>query len=377
MKTYDVVVIGAGASGVFCALNIEGSVLILEKQQKPMLKLLKTGNGKCNLSNLDLDIKNYNTDKIEEIIKNKNQTINFLNDIGIFHTTIEKRVYPYNFSAKAVVKTFEKKINSKNNIKLKNSEEVIKVEEIDGIFKLTTNSYSYFARKIVYAIGTEAGYDNAYENKNILARHNITEFKCSLSPIKSKDELFKNLFGLRLKARVTVFKKNSVLYSEYGEIQFKREGLTGIPILQASSYLARSKAEKIEINFLEGIDKNYFIKSEAEENTDCILDNRLLNNAKKIIKNNSAKDIFDFLSEYEIKNIEPYSKSQAQVFSGGIELDEIDFSNMKSKKYHDCYIIGEVLNVDGLCGGYNLQWAWSSALQAAIDINKELSGKRK
>lgn len=387
---YDVVIIGAGPAGIICASNIKENnkklnVLILEKNDKLGKKLSMTGNGRCNLGNLDTNINNYfsnsSLDNFKDSLKS-NEYLEYIKKIGILIKEEDKRLYPYSNQAITICKTFERYLNYLG-VKIKYNYEVLNVKKENDIFIINNDIKS---KNIVIATGglsypktgsTGTGYD-------ILKSfgHKIEKIYPSLTYLNTNYKYIKELQGVRFDSIVSLSINNKIIDKEKGQVQFTKDALSGICVFNLSrnvkKYLEENKKVKLILNLVPDYSKNEikdyinpFKKIEIEDVLSGILNNKLaLVIAKELklygkkIKELTNKDFEHLLynlhnMEFNITNVGDISSSQVTV--GGVSLDEFT-SNLESKKVKGLYAIGEVLDVDGKCGGYNLSWAFTSGL---------------
>ncbi len=395
---YDFIIIGGGASGMMASISLKEmgkTVCILEKNEKLGKKLFITGKGRCNLTNFS-DVKSH----IENIVTNSkfmlsslsrftpNQTIEFFNSIGL-KTKIERgnRVFPTSDKSSDVIKVLSNKINSLN-VDVKLNTEVISVKKDNNIFNiLCKNDIKYTSYNVVVATGgvsypltgsTGFGYEIA-KSFGI----NVTNLKPALVPIILKDDV-KSLQGIVLKnVKVYCEKYNS----EIGEILFTDKGVSGPLILSISSRL--NKLENLQgkilsIDLKPGLSIQMLEnKFERELKSDEFKNKYISNYLKTLMPSNFVKffmkklELNDttskFLNKSDIEKIFKGLKSLNLVIdkldnisngiitSGGVDCKEISPKNMESKKVDGLYFIGEVIDVDALTGGFNLQIAWSTA----------------
>lgn len=375
MEKFDVIVIGGGASGCYCALNcLSKNVAIIESDEKLAKKLLITGNGRCNITNLNCSKKFYNQDIQEYLSQHTPQdAITFFEELGLtFYVDHENRIYPNSNSAKNIVDIINFHIN-KNDIKSFCNQKVVAIKPQNEGYFVQTNQDIFFAKKIVVATGTSF--------LPVLDKLDIKSTKLfpSLVALKTKQKT-KRLDGVKVSNCKVTCVCNGKTAGEFGEVLFKSEGLSGICIFDLSCIFARQKTfnGKISINLL----PNYTVEAltkilNKNKNIFDTVQNMLCGFLHKEIGievafRNGLDSSYPCkrLSDMQIINIaktincldfdiiDTYANNQ--VVSGGIKLDELT-THLESKKYKGLYFCGEICDVDGNCGGYNLQWAWTSA----------------
>lgn len=338
-----VAIIGAGALGLFLGnyLNKHGIDFKIFNDGKIAKKLLASGNGRCNLGNVNLNPSFYHNPKYVEFLNVKDDVYNFLEELGIY-TKIdnEGRMYPLSESSKSVC-----------NILLKNISNRIIDEKITTISK-SKNKYYLNSNgpfdKIVLAIGSNASTNdnNFYE---LLDNLNLKyqKFMPSLVGFKTYENL-KSISGEKSSGSISLYQNDKLIYQENGKFIFKEDGINGICVMNISSYYERLKNKNncyFKIDFYPDMNKFNSIEGLFTPN---------------LYKYISSKNID--IHNFVLKIKDTYPLNTAQVGFGGILLDEINFNNLTLKKDKNIYAGGEILNIDGICGGYNLYFAFSTAL---------------
>ena len=389
-----VFIIGGGASGLVSAIKIHEQnhdVTILEQNSKLGKKLLVTGNGHCNYWNDFQDISKYhsnNIDLFKEIFdKQKDKVLNFFDSLGIIPKIKNGYYYPFSNQATSILNALINKIEEEK-IKVICNEQVINIKKSDNIFIITTNNNVYKCDKVVISTGSKAFIKNQYLGYEFAKdfNHQIIKPEPSLVALVGNDNYYHYWDGVRAEAKVSLIVDNKLIKEELGEIQFSNYGISGICIFNLSTYLDFNKDNVIKINFVPWYKNNNF--------------KEWLNNQNKKLTNYSLKQILEGFLNYKIVNlifkllnIDEKAKwedidqdklvnyltsfpfipvktkefSNAQTTKGGIPLNEIDINTMESKLVKGLYFTGEILDVNGDCGGYNLGFAWMSALQIKID----------
>ncbi|MFI3329520.1 MAG: aminoacetone oxidase family FAD-binding enzyme [bacterium] len=371
----NVAIIGAGASGVMTALSIKENnnlinVDLYEKEEKILKKLAATGGGKCNLGNKDIKPSYFNNEKyITNFMNyNVNSYLEYFNKYNLKITSDNNLLFPYSKTASMVINFFKERLEiTKVNVLL--NKEVTNINFKDK----TINNKKYDA--IVIAIGSKAlNNNNVYKllNKDF----DITNLKQSLVGFTSNQ--IKDMKEVRQQAKVSLIRKQNNVITQTGEIQFKNDGISGICIMNLSAKFEEN--DYIEIDFFPKDDINDIINCIKNKNyttTNCFkysLDNKII----KLIKCNERK--IDELTDDElIKFINLYKKFRlnvdglydykfSQVVRGGVNLSEVN--EFESVKYKKVFFTGEILDIDALCGGYNLWFAFNSAMKVGEEICK-------
>ena len=360
-KCYDTAmkigIVGAGASGVFLAIRLKEShpsfdVTLIERNDKILKKVLVTGNGRCNYANTGDLTDKYNNSYANKLLNEftPNDIIKAFDNFGVHPTHIDELVFPTSLSAQTVVLMMNKRIEQLG-IKVFVNEKVIDFQKKNNQFFVKTDNQEFIFDKLVLSSGGKSypqlGTDGTVIN--ILNKHGyqIKELSPTLCPIKVKENT-KKISGQRVKSRVTLCHENNNVYQEDGEVLFKDDGLSGIVILNISS----------RINRLNNL-----------RNVQIVLD--LAPNYQEIKKEKYEEYVSPKVAEYLLANNLDihhlafsfkafYDYQIAEVSHGGLALEEVSDS-LESKKEKGLYFTGELLDVDGMCGGYNLMFAFASA----------------
>lgn len=405
-----IVIIGGGISGFTSAINAKtnnNEVIILEGQDKPLKKLLITGNGKCNYFNEEFIPSKYhsfNEELLKNIIslENKNKILTFFKSIGIIPRIKENYYYPYSNQAISVKNSFLKEIENKN-IKLKLNSYVKDIKKENDKFLVYYNNDVLVCDELIISTGGKSypktGSDGLGYNLSKKLGHTINKTLPALVGLKCKEPFLKKLNGVRSNATVSLFINDKLIKSEIGEVQFTNYGLSGICIFNLSSISSRSISEnkkvKISINFLDKLKikniksfQEFIFSSEynfKKEKVSYFLDNLLnykLTNVilekTKIERNklvsklsdNEINMLFENLFSFTMNIIDTNNFESAQITTGGVSLYEINLLTFESKIVSNLYLTGEVLDIDGDCGGYNISFAVLSGILAGESVKK-------
>jgi len=398
-KVYDVCIIGAGFSGLVLAIKLARAgllVCLVELNRMVGRRILSTGNGRCNFTNSRMGAQYYYSNhSLDFISDNHNDLRQFLNELGVYDKDLDGYYYPITNQAKTVREALENEI-SFLGIDVLLDNRVTEVSKAD-LFKVTTTRTIVNAKKVCVASGglaaatlgsSKIGYKIAQSFKM-----KTTKLSPALVGVKSSSQCLKELAGVRASGVVS-YKD----YSCEGEIQFNKDSVSGYPIMCISRFIGFDELDKklsdLRIDFIP------YLSSEAlkeeltkrfKRNPKAAILNALVGlcNEKAIEQVVSYSRIYgdttvDCLDEEDLENLVYFFKNftiavdgtkgfdNAQVTAGGVDLSEIDTSSMESLKCKGLYFTGEVLDVDGICGGYNLNWAYTSADIASKSIIKEL-----
>ena len=405
-----IVVIGGGISGFTSAINAKNDnneIIILEGKESPLKKLLITGNGRCNYFNEEFIPSKYhssNEDILKDLItqENKIKILNFFENIGIVPRIKDGYYYPYSNQAVSVKNSFLKEIDNKN-IKIKLNSYVKDIKKENDKFLVFCNNETIICDKVIISTGgksySKTGSDGFGYNMCEKLGHTINKTLPGLVGLKCEGSFFKKLNGVRSKATVSLFINDKFVEKEIGEVQFTNYGLSGICIFNLSSLVSRALEEKekvkISINFLEDLAinnkddfKEFFLSmnsnllnriiSDFLDNllnyklTNVILDRTRMNGDKLLSEftENEINVLGKNLLYFSVNVIDTNGYDMAQVTTGGVSLCEIDPLTFQSKLIPGLYLTGEVLDVDGICGGYNIAFAVLSGIIAGESVKK-------
>ena len=374
MKKYKTIIIGCGASGIMCAINANGdNIAVIDMATKPGKKILVTGNGRCNLTNVNLDSTHYNKN-IDKYLKrfNVDDTLKFFNNLGLeYYHDEEGRVYPISNSAKSVVDVLVNKLEGKVDLFC---EHVVEdVNRDNNLFKIKTNKEDFECEKLVISSG-------GYSLNNIIKSLNIDYLSNCPSLVSLRcDNVRKELTGIKVSNVLVSATNGKEFVKEMGEVLFKENGLSGIVIFNLSTLFARNKEFKgnVIIDLLPRITEKELINKLTKRMNLNVKMSRFFvgmfqNALADEILRMSKIDTNINSDKLQVKQIEDLVKviknmtfnvvgcfDNNQVYSGGVDLNCLD-DNLMSKIIPNLYFCGEVCDVDGVCGGYNLQWAWTS-----------------
>lgn len=398
-------IIGGGASGMAAALaaaeNEKAQVVLLERQARVGRKLLATGNGRCNLTNRKANGESYhgNAPSFAQPALEAfpvEATLNWFRSLGLYTVTEESgRVYPYSDQANSVVDVLRLAL-MKPNIRLITGFDVKKAAYKDGEFHLTDGTETVVCDKLIVACGGLAGskLGGTMSGYQLLAKfgHRSTRLRPALVQMKTDWNGIAALKGVRANCHARILHNGNCHAESTGEVQFTDYGLSGPVIFEISRDACQEKGEWLcRLDLLpdweeEMLKVELLRRRESELPVDelltGILHNRLgrvltraagVKNAK-ICAELTDREIWDVccaVKAFDISLKEPMGMDSAQVTAGGVLTHDFDPNTMQSRLIPGLYACGEVLDIDGDCGGYNLQWAWSSGRCAGIHAGKE------
>jgi len=382
--------IGGGASALMCACFVEpkNELVIIEKNEKVGKKILATGNGRCNLTNLNMYKCSYNQN-VDRFLNrfNGKDVLSFFRQIGLeVYADEQGRVYPLSNSAISVLDVLKNYISLKPNVILKTETQVVKIEKNNNYFN------------VVYSNGTQEIFDSVIIGSGNLATEQLFSsfdikfkpFLPSLCALKTAKQ--KNLAGVRVSNVKVSCKLNNQNFEEIGEVLFRDDGISGIVIFNLSAFMARQNeyATEVILDYMPTISeedlfellitrqkklKNYVIDEFLTGFFHKAINYEILKRANLNLQNNvqsltiqQLKTITNLIKNFKITTIGAHTNNQ--VACGGVLLSELDF-NLQAKNIQNLYFMGEVIDVDGICGGYNLQWAWTSGYVVAQNLNNK------
>ena len=403
-EQFDVVIIGGGAAGLMAAISAAragAKVVILEHKEKTGKKILSTGNGKCNYTNGKQDIACYRSEHPDFVIPVFEQfgfpeTVAFFEEIGVTPKVKNGYYYPASEQATAVLEVLRLEANYLR-VKEVCQCEIKSIKQSDDGFFLGTSTGDYVGKSVIFATGLlaapKSGSDGTIFPYIEKFGHHFIDVVPALVPLQGKQAFFKQIAGIRAEIQADLYVENEKTASEYGELQLTDYGVSGIPIFQLSRYATKAlKAGKkvhIMLDFLPHMSLEETValferrlhKVEQKKTIcECFvgLFNRKL--AEVLIKEAgiSLGDSPKKVAEEQIGCLAEIAKGlrvditgsksfeQAQVCAGGVDTEEICAETMESCLVPGLYFAGELVDIDGMCGGYNLQWAWSSGYVAGL-----------
>lgn len=399
-----VVIIGGGASGLISSIfakNKDNEVIVLERNSICGKKILATGNGRCNYWNEDQNLRHYNSTSknlLEKIITldNQKQIMTLFNRIGIVPKIKNGYYYPTSNQAISIRNALVTEA-TKLGVKIYQDALVDKVTHSNNKYIVEFNNKKIIADSLIIATGSKASPKTGSTGIGYtLAKslgHTIIEPLPALVQLVGQGKYFTSWDGIRSDVNVSLYAANKFIKEETGEIQLTNYGVSGICIFNlsrfASAYLKENKKVEVVINFLPWLKEDaitYFDKRTSLmpsrtifELLEGLLNNKLLNTFLSILKLDESRkwtnmskqekiNLINILTNFHLPIIDTKSFDNAQVCSGGVDLSEINPNTMESLINKNLYIVGELLDVDGDCGGYNLSFAWISGMLAGKSI---------
>lgn len=406
----DLLILGGGAAGLYAGIAAAGDVqnagkriLLLEKTERPGKKVSITGNGRCNLTRREIAADLYETDDGKALdhalsLYDSSQTVRDMERFGIFPVERNGGIYPESMEAASVVTLLLAHLK-KSGVRIRTNQNVRSVEKNvhSGSFFVRTEDSLFTAKRVIFALGgssypkTGSSGDGYYYLEKL--GHSIIPPLPGLVPLKA-DNYDESLFGVRQTAAASLFLNGEKTKTESGEIQFTRDGLSGIPVFDLSTAAIRALEQKMDVriclSFFDGTSGELFkrflpmVRNMMEDLLVAdafsgMLHKKLVISLLKrvgipedaVLRDLSTEDLrrlTEVMKSMEFRISGSHGMKEAQITSGGVPLSEIDPETMESKIVPGLFLAGEIVNVTGPCGGYNLQWAWTSGRLAGRSV---------
>lgn len=397
-----IAIIGAGASGIIAALraSINHQVYLIDSNDKCGKKLLATGAGHCNYWNQLINESKYQTDNYDNLLKiisktNQDKVLNYLDSLGIYPRIKNGYYYPYSNQATSIRQIFETALNHSPNITCLYNHQVTNIIMKNQAFTITTDKQELIVDKVIISTGSKAypktgsagaGYDFATK-----FGHTINPVLPALTKLITSDESIKDWENIRTDATIKLYVNNIHYQTETGEIQLTKDGISGICTFNLSSIASKNlyyhNNVTVRINFLPHIENIYQFFEERsnklpnktlEEILESIFNYKLLfvllkhaNIKKESLWNELSEDaktrLIDTIGHFELPIVKTDTFDKSQICTGGVSLSEINPETMESTLIPNLYFTGEILDVDGKCGGYNLALAFITGYLAGSD----------
>ena len=407
MKEKRIIIVGGGASGLVAAITaarIGADVTIIEQKDRLGKKILSTGNGRCNLTNEYMELKCFRGDDtaiVSEVLEQfgYEKTLEFFGELGVLTKNRQGYIYPISDQATTILDVLRMEIK-KWDIKTILEESVLDVKKTKKGFLVKTNKNTYTSDVVILASGGKAspvlGSDGSGYGLAKSFGHTLSPVVPALVQLRGKGNYFKQLSGIRTNAAVSLYVNNTFVDSDTGELQLTNYGISGIPVFQISRFAAKAIYYKqnviVNINFMPTMTENefsIFIRERRKLHGFKSMENFFVGvfhkkligvflkeaNIPLHITADSLTDLqwnrlFHTIYHFRIEIEGTNSFEQAQVCAGGVRTSEIHHKTMESKYQKDLYLTGELLDIDGICGGYNLQWAWATGYLAGKNAAK-------
>lgn len=425
MINADVTVIGGGAAGLMAAITAArcgAKTLIIEHMDRVGKKILSTGNGKCNYTNALQGVSYYRGEDpafVLPIFKQFGQedTVAFFKELGIYPKVRKGYFYPASEQASAVLDVLRMEC-AYQNVDIYTSCNLKSIQKAQEGYEIATEKGAFSSKKIIFATGLLAapktGSDGSAFPYIERLGHHLIDIVPALVQLQGKQSFFKSLAGIRAEVTIDLYiedahfkAKNSnpdngmggfrKAATESGELQLTEFGISGIPVFQISRFATKALHEKravcakidflpslTDANVLSMLEERFYMFSHGKDCSEALVG--LFN--KKLIDVLLKESLIDLhlpaerikpkqlarlcktIKQFHVDVIGSKSVDAAQVCAGGVDTREVDGNSLESKFAKGVYFAGEVLDIDGTCGGYNLQWAWSSGHVAGLHAAK-------
>lgn len=396
-----VAVIGGGASGMMAAVTAasEGArVILLEHKDRIGKKILSTGNGRCNFTNIHQEPICYHSEDPMfpwEVVErfNAQAVISFFFQLGVYSKNRNGYIYPNSDQASAVLDAFRMELD-RLKVEIRTGVECREIRPGKKGFTVLTDQGPVRADRVILCAGSKAapttgsdgsGYDLAKK-----LGHRILPVLPALTALKCEEKFFKSIAGVRANGSVSIWSGGECIAKDTGEIQLTDYGISGIPVFQVSRYASKLLYEKKEtdavLDFMPDFTKeqtNAFLRARAKTRPDksaemfliglfhkklCDLWIRLSEiprqrKAGELTEDEIAR-LTSLIKEFRVRVRETNPYDKAQVCCGGVDTREVNPETLESVYVPGVYFAGEILDVDGMCGGYNLTFAWASGYVA-------------
>lgn len=400
-----VLIVGGGASGMMAALTAaedpHNHVTLLERQNRVGRKLLATGNGRCNLTNLHAQVSHYHGRRPEFVQSCLSQfsvpdTLQFFRTLGLLTVTEPSgKVYPFSDQANSVVDVLRFALQNRG-VDLRCGCEVQSVSRKARGYSVKTAEDSFYGDKLIIACGGAAGSklggtDLGYRLLSSMG-HSVTELHPSLVQLKADTTFTRALKGVRADARLTLKRDGRTVMENCGEVQFTDFGISGPAIFEMSREASLGGEQVLLLDLLSPLDESELTSFLAQKQLampqvtlEDFLTGMLHNRLGRVVLKQAGFDLTrtaQTVSAQELQGIAHQIKyfpltitgvmglELAQVTAGGVSTDEFRPDTLESRLCPGLFATGEVLDIDGDCGGFNLQWAWSSGRVAGFLGNR-------
>lgn len=406
----DVIIIGGGAAGLACgieAVKRGKTCLILEQKEKLGKKLYATGNGKCNFANRNAGLQWFHSieENTEPLIGNVihedicGETEHFFYELGVPAVERQGYLYPRSEQAATVVRALEQAyIQRKGTLNCGERVEKLQWSEQKKEFTVQTDAGVYKSKKIVLATGgmsnSKLGSDGSGYGLAKQLGHSVSTCLPALCGLQCKEKGWNRLQGVRARGTVQAWINHNLLAEELGEIQFTQYGISGIVVFNLSRYASIGLQEGKKVEFVLDLLPEYskeelknilvdmqkccpnrsvyeIVSGFLPDKLAAYLLERIGLQKEQLIRDcqeSALKELIQISKCLKVRIVDSNDFNQSQVTAGGVPLSEVNLNTMESKIQSGCYLTGELLDVDGSCGGYNLMWAWSTGRRAGQNL---------
>ncbi len=400
MKTdFDVLIIGGGAAGLTAAVAIarqepDIKIAVLEREERVGKKLLRTGNGRCNLTNRDVSIGHYhggNRDFAAYALDRfpVGTVVRFFGSVGVVTEFADGgRAYPLSHQASSVLDALRFECG-RLRVETICSAEAERITPADGGFTVFTPTRKYTARRVIAAVGSGAGIPNPPRDLFGPLGIKTCPQLPAIVPVRTETTWVRQLKGIKFDGRVTALSRGRAVGSADGEILFTETGLSGPPVLELGRLFSHGEADGVSLDLAPAFAPDE-VKKMIEERAALKIGGTLENFFTGMLNKRLGQVVVKYcgfglsdgsgidgaavgklaaaVKDFRIKALGTAPLSQAQAAAGGALTDGFSPFTLESAMHPGFYAVGEALDVDGDCGGYNLHWAWASAMLAAESV---------
>lgn len=378
MEYHEIIIVGAGASGLMCGylLGRQGrDVCILDKNETAGKKLAATGNGRCNFTNQSMSPACYYGDRkyVEQILKRfgPEDAIALFGELGILTREKDGYCYPYNGQAATVRELLVQGCRESGVVFSYRTKAAKIIHKKKGTYELRCGGGAiYQCRSLILATGGRAngplgGDGSGYKLCRSMG-HRVTPVHPGLTGLKAEGSEWKQLAGIRMQGKISLYADDLQLGEEIGEIQIVKDGISGIPVFQlcrlAAEAMEQGKRVTGKIDFVPQMTRSQleeWLIRHGSRGLSGIVNKKWIPVLTK--KEKELNRLSAVMKEYKVTVSDTFGLEKAQVTAGGVATEEICVDNMESLLHRDLYLLGELQDVDGICGGYNLHFAWATA----------------
>lgn len=409
-KQRHIVIVGGGAAGIVAAISAARAhalVTIIEQKDRIGKKILSTGNGRCNLTNEYMDISCFRGDDLDIVSPvftqfGYQETLQFFEELGVLFKNRQGYIYPLSDQASTILDVLRQELLHLQ-VHVLTDTKVLGITPTKRGFSIQTNQNTLKSDAVILTTGGKAspvlGSDGSGYSLAKSLGHSLSPVTPALVQLQCKGSFFKQVAGVRTNATVRLFVDGKPKASDTGELQLTNYGISGIPVFQISRFASKAfylkQSVSVQIDFLPTYTKKELqtlIKTRLErqgyKKTEDFLVGMfhkkvivMLLKEAHISLDQSASSVsweqwiklIHRCKEFEVSVIATNPFEQAQVCAGGVKTRELDPRTLESRYVKDLFLAGELLDIDGICGGYNLQWAWSTGYLAGLYAAKGVS----
>lgn len=375
-------------------------VIILEHMDRVGKKILSTGNGKCNYTNKKQGLRYYRGENPAFVLPVLEQfgfkeTISFFRELGIVPKERDGYFYPASGQASSVLDVLRMELR-RLSVEIRTQTALISVRKRKNDFEIKTNQDTLFADRCIFACGGRAfpksGSDGSAFPYIEKLGHTFTDMVPALVQMKAKQSYFESIAGIRAEISIQLYINRHRICQDKGEIQLTKDGISGIPAFQVSRFAAKAlqngQTVQAVLDFVPYLSqeelylelKERFLRKDGKTAEEALIgffskklipvflkENRIAaHETAEKIPSSKLKTLSEYLKHVTIDLTDTEGFEKAQTSAGGVNTAEINAETLESYLVPGLYFAGEVIDIDGMCGGYNLQWAWSSGYVAGM-----------